>query len=151
MLVALVVCFFIGRAVWRALAGVTNSSPMVSLTERAGRPIGPEQISLWAAISGVVLPALLLIGGIVLSSRVSIPDGFVAACFLLGVGLELVAVGCGIVSRSTKSGKAGLIIGSIALVLWLATLWVIPTRVGMDEHQPESIMESGPGTPDSGN
>lgn len=90
----------------------------------------------------MVLPALLLIGGIVLSSRVSIPDGFLLACFILGVGLELVAVGCGIVSKRTSAGKAGLIIGSVLLVLWLATLLTIPVLDVEADRQPETIIES---------
>ena len=110
--------------------------------ERVRRPIGPEQISLWAAISGVVLPALLLIGGIVLSSRVRIPEGFVVVCFILGVGLELIAIGCGISTRSKPSGKARLIIGSIGLVLWLATLATIPTRDSTHDSHPDAISES---------
>ncbi len=111
--------------------------PENSSSDNANPTNGLGRISLWAAISGVVLPTLLLLGGSVLSSRVSISDGFVAVCFLLGVGLELVAVGCGIVARRTTSGKAGLIIGSIALALWLATLWTIPTRTVSSDVQYE--------------
>lgn len=90
----------------------------------------------------MVLPALLLIGGIVLSSRVSIPDGFLLACFILGVGLVLVAVGCGILSKRTSAGKAGLIIGSVLLVLWLATLLTMPVLDVEADGQPETITES---------
>jgi hypothetical protein len=132
-----------GLAILFSLLRVFDEPSRPNDAERVRRPIGPEQISLWSAILGVVLPALLLFGGIVLSSRVSIPDGFVVVCFLLGVGLELVAIGCGVVSRSTTSGKAGLIVGSIALILWIATLATIPTRVSTERSQPADIIEFG--------
>ena len=147
VLVALVVCFFVARAAWRAVAGNHRlddqlRGPPVATPTEAISSIGIGRISLWAAISGVVLPALLLLGGIVLSSRVTILEGFVALCFLLGVGLELVAVGCGIAARRTPSGKAGLIVGSIALLLWLATLLTVPMRMEEATREPETIFES---------
>ena len=42
-----------------------------------------------------------------------------ACCGLLFVMLELIALGCGIAARRTATGKAGLVIGLVVLLLGL--------------------------------
>lgn len=136
-------------AVWATIV-LFRGDVRAAFAERA-RPaqstasaVSPERVSLWAGITGVILPALFLLAAVVLSSRLSVPDGFVPMCILLGVVLELVAIACGIATRRTPAGKAGLIIGSISLVLWLAALSTIHSRRGKAiGPQPESSTTGG--------
>jgi hypothetical protein len=81
-------------------------------------PTGIGKISLWFAIVGIVLPIILAMLLYVFRNQLKIDDVIpFVACWLLGVVLELVALGCGIAARRTATGKAGIIISVISLVV----------------------------------
>jgi hypothetical protein len=73
-----------------------------------------------SAIAGLVLPiVLVLIIGLLDSAlKLNVSEAYLVLCGMLGAGLELVALACGIVARRTASGKAGLIIAIISVVLY---------------------------------
>jgi hypothetical protein len=75
--------------------------------------------------------------------KLNLSDGYLMLCGMLGIVLEVVALGCGIVGRRSASGKAGLIISPISLVLYvLLTLTVLATPVH-STHGPEPGAEMG--------
>jgi len=95
-------------------------------------PLG--KASLWASIIGIALPlSLSLIAIIYFVCGPGQPRGggagpeaqvvvwILISAPVLGVILEAVAFGCGIVARPTATGKAGLAISGIALLLALIT------------------------------
>lgn len=105
-------------------------------------------ISVWAAILGVVLPGLSLVSLVFLSSIFHISDSLVILTLLLGAALELVAVGCGIVGRRSKAGRAGLITGSASLVLGLLiVLLVTPSQDEATIAEHESVTSTHPAAP----
>jgi hypothetical protein len=79
--------------------------------------------SLWTSISGIVLPVCL---AAILFVFLPPPGyaglAYVALCLILSVILELVAVGCGIAAMRTATGKTGLVISSILLVVVIIVL-----------------------------
>ena len=94
-------------------------------------------LSLWTAIGGVVLVFLL---ALVASLLANVTEGFFLLCWALGALLEVVALGCGIVARRTTAGKAGIIISSILLLLYIAVyLAVFAIKLA-----PSSSASSGP-------
>ena len=102
-------------------------------------------LSLWTAIAGLVLPILLAIGGLAAARfllSLELSEGYILLCWALGFVLELVALGCGIVARRTGTGKAGLIIGSISLLLYVAVYLAVFT-IGEVRHspRPEAVPE----------
>lgn len=131
------------NALTRAVFAGKRPAPECEVESRLNRPGSAEaapprpenpssglgRISLTAAISGLVLPIVFLLGGVLLSRHMHVPESFVAVCILLGVGMELMAIGCGITARHHAPGKSGLIVGSISLALWIAILAAIPTTV----------------------
>ncbi len=84
-------------------------------------------ISLGAAIGGLVLPILFAIGAASIARIVQVPGVFYGLCFIMGAVLEVVALGCGIVGRRSKPGKAGLITSAIALPLYFLVYIVLFT------------------------
>jgi hypothetical protein len=46
-------------------------------------------------------------------------------CIFIFVILELAALGCGIASRRTATGKIGLVISSVLLILGVPIAWLI--------------------------
>ena len=68
------------------------------------------------AIAGVTLPVLLAQGVRLFAPAQRLSDFFVL-CFVLGIVMELVALGCGIVARRTAAGKAGIFTAGALLVL----------------------------------
>ena len=95
------------------------SPPLFSGPAEAKQQNWLGRISLWSCIAGLVLPILLLLGIGLLASvlKLNLSDGYLLLCWALGVVLELAALGCGIVGWRSKSGKAGLIISVLALML----------------------------------
>jgi predicted Ser/Thr protein kinase len=114
--------FLIVRRMWRAVTGqpdvAKSPAPVNETKTAAGEPNWIGRISLWTAIAGVVLPVLIALG-----AQMNLPvqrlAGVITLCFVLGGVLELAALVCGIIGRSTKSGKAGILIASGSLVMAL--------------------------------
>jgi predicted Ser/Thr protein kinase len=103
-------------------AGVTPANPM-------------GHLALWAAIAGLVLPIVLVLGIGLLADvlKLNLSDGYLMLCGMLGIVLEVVALGGGIVGRRSASGKAALIISIISLVLYalfFMAVLVSPARSG---------------------
>jgi hypothetical protein len=73
--------------------------------------------SLWTSVIGIALPtSLAILVGVFL--RDPKDQGlYFGLCVLLGVILEVVALGCGVAARRTPAGKAGLAISSIPLLM----------------------------------
>ena len=94
--------------------------------------------SLWASIIGIAVPVGLALIAVIffvfLNSRggpgaVVVSFGLLSAP-ILGAILEMAAFGCGIVARSTATGKAGLkiscagLVALVPLVFWVFS-WVL--------------------------
>jgi hypothetical protein len=81
-------------------------------------------VSLVCGIGGIALPILLGLVGFFLHMNALL---FFLLLFFLFVGLELAALVTGILARKTPTGKAGLVISSILVVLLLLVpLLLIP-------------------------
>ena len=85
--------------------------------------------SLWTSVAGLVLPLSLAILAAVFIADT--PEGrsrretaYILSAFLFGI-LELAALVCGIIGRHTRSGKAGLMISGIILVLILVLIPIL--------------------------
>ena len=97
--------------------------------------------SLWTAVGGFVLPVcfalLALVGVLLLKPRLlepswSEPGAVSALCGIFLVALELVALGCGMAARRTATGKAGLFLSGVPLLLvLLGALFVAEAFVGV--------------------
>jgi len=76
------------------------------------------QISMWTSVCGLLLPALIA-GGLVLLNMdlLRTHKKFLGLCLLLGGVIELVALVSGIVSRHTGTGNMGMSIAIFALVV----------------------------------
>ena len=75
--------------------------------------------SLWSAIIGVGLPgSLAVLVVIFLKTKEEQAVGYAISGLLFGI-LEMVALGCGIAARRTATGKAGLVISGMILLLVL--------------------------------
>jgi hypothetical protein len=162
-LAALPVCFFVGRAAWRAIrdnvaggtqagsssaAGVSPTRPEIPGTTNPASGLG--LISLWTAIAGVVLPALLALGTQLAAPPQRLSDAFVLCCVLGGL-LELVALGCGIVARRTGTGKAGLIIAGGSLVVGLLVFSTTASQRGPSDSGPtETVSDTAAAVPPLG-
>jgi hypothetical protein len=82
--------------------------------------------SLWSAIIGFVLPmCLALLAAIFIENRDEPPTLPQVLCGILLTIVELLALGCGIASRRTVTGKAGLVISAIMLLLPITVLVLI--------------------------
>ena len=112
------------------------------------------RVSLRVAITGLLLPVLLLVAGAKLLSALHLTtDQFnacaivgIIACMLLGVGLTLLALGFGIAGRRTTSGKAGII---LSLLYWVLVVLAILSlvRIPRDGGNPHGLrVETGPAT-----
>ncbi len=91
------------------------------------QPDGTGRLSLGLALAGIVLPIGLLLMALAAQWNLSVhcvPD-FFTLCIALSVVLELAALVCGIIGRSAKSGKAGILISGVSLMLCLI---VAPTN-----------------------
>jgi hypothetical protein len=86
------------------------------------------KVSLWASITGFVLPAGLSVLTIVVftyfpSRSRQIPE-YVGVNLTLSIALfallELIGLGFGIAARRTATGKAGLVISAVLLILGVA-------------------------------
>jgi hypothetical protein len=83
-------------------------------------------LSLWLAITGMVLPIVIVV--VVLASGTAESSGFMILCGLLATALELAALVCGIIARRSASGKAGLIISCIGLILASQAFMALSTK-----------------------
>lgn len=104
-------------------------------------PSGIGRISLGSAAAGVLLPVLLALGAQLVGPAQRLSD-FFTLCFVLGIVLELVALACGIVARRTGSGKAGILIAGLSLMLglWIGLMTPAqrgPTDAGSVETVPD--------------
>ena len=72
-------------------------------------------ISLWASIAGIIVPILvaLLVRMFVKGND----EPYYMLCCLLFAGVELVALVAGIIGRRSPSGKAGLSISAVCIVI----------------------------------
>ena len=90
-------------------------------------------ISLWASILGIVVPIF-----IAFLVRIFVDENdepYYMLCCLLFAGVELVALATGIIGRRSPSGKAGLSISAVCVVVTvLAVLILMPVR--RVEHAP---------------
>jgi hypothetical protein len=80
------------------------------------------KVSLWTAVIGLVVPVALAVGVILVVLFVTRAwEGLIrlVLCGALLVILELVAFVCGIMARRTTSGKIGLAISGVLLMLAL--------------------------------
>ena len=79
--------------------------------------------SLWTSIVCIAVPVILGILALVFIENRDNRDKAYVLCASLGGVLELIALGLGIATRSTATGKAGMIIsGILVLVAALATV-----------------------------
>jgi hypothetical protein len=79
--------------------------------------------SLWSSIVGFAVPfSLVVLGRIFLTPQNAV--GWQRGLLGLFVFLELAALGCGVAARNTPTGKAGLILSILLLLLVLSTLFV---------------------------
>ena len=76
--------------------------------------------SLCSSIIGVVLPACLAVLVAVFIKPPNEQGPAYALCGVLFVILESIALGCGIATKRTATGKAGLLISGVLLLLALA-------------------------------
>jgi len=150
-LVALVVCFFSARAIWHALADREKPSQparLPAVPPLAPAPGQPENwlgdLSLWTAIGGVALVFLL---AFVASMFASVTESFFVLCWALGVVLALVALGCGIVARRTATGKTGLIISGILVVLYIVVCLAVFPLFEAPSEQPQPAPTTLPELP----
>jgi hypothetical protein len=74
-------------------------------------------VSLTFAIAGAVLPIALTAGKFYFTSTAPMRD--LILLVLLGIVLEIAALGCGIAGRRLPAGKAGMIISIISLGLYV--------------------------------
>jgi hypothetical protein len=104
--------------------------------EDRGSPLGP--ISLLSAIAGLVLPIMLvlIIGLLDSALKLNVSAAYLVLCGMLGAGLELVGLGCGVVARRTASGKAGLIISIISVVLYGLLFPAVMISPASSNHDP---------------
>jgi hypothetical protein len=77
----------------------------------------PLDIDRWARLAGV--PCCLCFHFAENERRTSTA---LAVCGILLTALELIALGCGIAARSTATGKAGIVIAGIVLLLPITVL-----------------------------
>jgi len=89
-------------------------------------------VSLWASILGIIIPILV---AFLVRLFVKVNDEpYYILCCLLFVGAELIALVTGIIGRKTASGKAGM---GISLVCIILTALAIPLlTVGKVESRP---------------
>ena len=94
-------------------------------------------ISLWISIVGLVLPVLLAMVFAVLLERNILrePGTYYGLCLLLGGGLELAALGCGLGARRTTAGKTGLFLSLASLLLLVLVLAFTTSTVQMAPAQ----------------
>jgi hypothetical protein len=107
--------------------------------------------SLWLAVTGLVLPILVAIVVSVVLTLANAYETYLrnggayyGLCVLLFVVLELAALVCGLVGWRSGSGKAGVILSGISLVLTVAAVvmamgfWLVardaPHAPGAHEH-----------------
>jgi len=128
----------------RTASGGGASPPLLSGSAEANQQNRLGRISLWAAIAGLVLPIVLVLGIGVLDSvlKLGLSDGLLMLCGMLGIVLELVALGCGIVGRRAASGKAGLIISVISLALYALMFPVVMISPAGSDRGPEPQVET---------
>ncbi|HET6249080.1 MAG TPA: hypothetical protein VFE47_15400 [Tepidisphaeraceae bacterium] len=114
----LAISFFVCRALWRAVVGRPMPQrrvlPAPAASGESGR-IGV--VSLTFAIAGAVLPIALTAGKFYFTSTAPMRD--LILLVLLGIVLEIAALGCGIAGRRLPAGKAGMIISIISLGLYV--------------------------------
>jgi heme/copper-type cytochrome/quinol oxidase subunit 4 len=86
--------------------------------------------SLWSAIIGFVLPVSLavLVAIFVKENQQALPY---ALCGFLFVGLELVALGCGMAAGRMTNSKAGLVISGVLLSSVAITIPLLLIGVGI--------------------
>ena len=126
------------RAAFDAAANVRRLDASQSSGEtrlsvaNANQASGIGRISLWVAIAGAVLPVLLAQGARLVAPSQRLPDFFVL-CFVLGIVMELAALGCGIAARRTAAGKAGILTAGVMLMLGLLLGLRSPVQRGPSE------------------
>ena len=93
-------------------------------------------ISLWASILGIVVP--IFIAFLVRIFVDGNDEPYYMLCCLFFAGVELVALVTGIIGRRSPSGKAGLSISAVCVVVTVLAIafFVFFTPVRMVEHAP---------------
>jgi len=82
--------------------------------------------SLVTSIVGIAVPVILPVLVLVIEKRGGAATVIaVFFCGVLGVVLELVALGLGIAARRTTTGKAGMIISGILILLLVAAVFIL--------------------------
>ena len=99
-------------------------------------------ISLWASISGIVVPIII---ALLVRLFVRADHGtYHMLCVFLFLGCELVAFVTGIIGRRSASGKAGLSISTICIILTLLFATVfgrLPQRRGRGSSERPEISQ----------
>jgi len=117
---------------WRAIVGrpVKRMRPPLPLYA-SNQPIWLGVSSLYAVLAGLIVPVLLSMGFAFLRHFMPLPIGWgFVISFSLGVVLEIIAFGCGIVARRTTPGQVGMIISGIFLILTvLFVSFVLPSII----------------------
>jgi hypothetical protein len=81
--------------------------------------------SLWSSIIGVALPGCLaVLVAVFIKNEYDRRMPYVICGVIFGM-LELVALGCGLATRRTATGKAGLVISSVLFVLLLILVGLV--------------------------
>ena len=84
-------------------------------------------VSLWASILGIVVPILIAL--LVHMFVKEDPRAYHKLCGLLFAGTQLVALVTGIIGRRSPSGKAGLGVSAVCIVV-IAVLLLLPGSDG---------------------
>jgi predicted Ser/Thr protein kinase/outer membrane lipoprotein-sorting protein len=103
-------------------------------------------LSLWTAIGGLVLPVVLVLVICLVSSTLkrNVSDIYLLLCIILGIVLELIAFGCGIVARRTALGQAGLLTSILSLLLYSGGVPAVFVAIpGGDVRPTEWRVETG--------
>jgi formylglycine-generating enzyme required for sulfatase activity/predicted Ser/Thr protein kinase len=124
-----------------------NRQPHTELaaSETPSSPIG--RISLWMAVSGLIVPTLLALIRAEPANSMLPPKNYFLLCLALLFVSELAAFICGIVGRRTASGKAGIAVSAISLVLagllvMSIDRWIVqPSMTGV-KNAPPTVQET---------
>lgn len=119
-IVAAIVCYSSGRAFWRAINPV-DPVTVKRAVPAANSPAAIGLVSLWTAIASVVLPLALALLAMSLAPYQRRPE-ILLLCAVLGGFLGMVAAACGIAAKQTATGKAGMAVACVSLLLGLAMM-----------------------------
>lgn len=101
-------------------------------------------VSLWASILGIIVPILV---AFLVRLFVKVNDEpYYILCCLLFVGAELIALVTGIIGRKSPSGKAGMGISLVCIILTalaipLLTVSKVESRPVQNRPQPSQLAQ----------